>query len=162
MESAGGIFSGIPAEAQRDHQQAGWTEQFGKDAERPLPALRRHVHPHGTQQDQIEPAPERAQGSQIRQRVVHSDNAVVRIAGGPIAQGARFQRVVARKDGVPVTIVVSGPVHADSTVGMRLWSRLVRINATVATRTCGPPALSIATGFRKGSSAAWARAWMRK
>ena len=38
MESAGGIFGGIPAEAQRDHQQAGWTEQLGKDAERPLPA----------------------------------------------------------------------------------------------------------------------------
>ena len=61
VESAGGIFGGIPAAAQRDNQQAGWTEQFAKDAERPLPALRRHVHPHGTQQEQIEPAPERAQ-----------------------------------------------------------------------------------------------------
>ena len=65
MESAGGIFGGIPAEAQRDHQQAGWTEQFGKDAERPLPAVRCHVHPHGAQQHQVEPTPERAQGSQV-------------------------------------------------------------------------------------------------
>ena len=92
VEPAGGIFGGIPAAAQGDHQQAGWTEQFGKDAERPLPALRRYVHPYGTQQDQIEPAPERAQGSQIRQRVVHPDNALVRITGGLIAQGARFHR----------------------------------------------------------------------
>ena len=35
---------------------------------------------------------ERAQGSQIWQRVVHPDNALVRIAGGPIAQGTRFHR----------------------------------------------------------------------
>ena len=72
------------------------------------------------------------------------------------------QGVVAREDGVAVAVVVGGAGHAGLTVGMRLWSRLVRINATVATRMCGPLALSIATGFRKGSSAAWARAWMRK
>ena len=54
MEYAGGLFGSIPAEAQRDHQQAGWTEQFGKDAERPLPAVRCHVHPHGTQQYQTD------------------------------------------------------------------------------------------------------------
>ena len=34
VESAGGIFGGIPATAQRDHQQAGRAEQFGKDPER--------------------------------------------------------------------------------------------------------------------------------
>ena len=92
VESAGGIFGGIPAAAQRDHQQTGRAEQLGKDPKRPLPAVRRHVHPHGAEQDQVEPAPERAQVSQVRQRVVHSHHALVRIACGPIAQGAGFDR----------------------------------------------------------------------
>ena len=70
----------------------------------------------------------------------------------------RVKRVVAREDGVPVKIIVSGPVHADSTVGMRPQPRLVPIDAIVTSRTCSPPAPVTITVFRKGSSTAWARA----
>ena len=73
----------------------------------------------------------------------------------------RVQRVVAREDGVPVTIIVSGPVRAGLTVGVWPLSRLARIVAIVASRSCSPAAVPIATDFRKGSSTAraWAELW---
>ena len=74
----------------------------------------------------------------------------------------RVQGVVAREDGVAVTIVVSGAVHVDSMVGMRSWCRLVPLGAIVTSRWCCPPALAVTTGVRKGSSTGWARAWMAR
>ena len=62
----------------------------------------------------------------------------------------RVQRVVAREDGVPVTIVVSGPVHAGLTVGVWPLSRLARIVAIVAIALVQPSGGSHCHGLSKG------------
>ena len=92
MESPGGVFRGVPAATQRDYQQSGRIEQLGKQAERPFPDPRRHVHPHAAQQNQVEPPAECAQDPQVRQRVVHPDHAWMGAIRGEVPQRARFHR----------------------------------------------------------------------